>query len=427
MKKILLTALLAFIITGADARPKKKDRIENIYLPEFFITDSATIKIENFDDITRSQQRNIEDRKIYYNPENYGISLLLYSDNIRRFYWRDISNAFIPNALSYDKNDIKIVINNKYDKDKIYSGYVLRDKNGTVIDTVLTNYRYRGFNNRLKNNIIMSQYVTEQLDSLKGIVKEETDKRYTLLLRCQEAERKEIQRIHEKDSINRVRREEQLRLQEEARAREAAEENARVFASRVAELTTHFHAPTSQVQTKSYTSALGATITYSYYMENGMEVRHGKYTAKINYDYTYIDGERWTGYELFECNYRNGIMHGNYKYDRQITKRYNGINRPFNLTINVNVWNSFIDGQFNFTNGEFRYQGHATHGILDNITITRLSDSKSVSASSDPDGDRSTPVELATKTFPAINNQYIIIPRYGVPTENLRVPYLIFK
>ena len=104
MKKILLTALLAFIITGADARPKKKDRIENIYLPEFFITDSATIKIENFDDITRSQQRNIEDRKIYYNPENYGISLLLYSDNIRRFYWRDISNAFIPNALSYDKN-----------------------------------------------------------------------------------------------------------------------------------------------------------------------------------------------------------------------------------------------------------------------------------------------------------------------------------
>ena len=181
MKKILLTALLAFIITGADARPKKKDRIENIYLPEFFITDSATIKIENFDDITRSQQRNIEDRKIYYNPENYGISLLLYSDNIRRFYWRDISNAFIPNALSYDKNDIKIVINNKYDKDKIYSGYVLRDKNGTVIDTVLTNYRYRGFNNRLKNNIIMSQYVTEQLDSIKEKEKVNTIRNIALL------------------------------------------------------------------------------------------------------------------------------------------------------------------------------------------------------------------------------------------------------
>lgn len=130
-------------------------------------------------------------------------------------------------------------------------------------------------------------------------------------------------------------------------------------------------------------------------MKDGEEVKHGKYSAKHNYnDYRWWSGwgEGWiylNGYESFECEYRNGVMHGNWHYRRNLTKNSTfGNERNWKLDIRVNLYCGRLDGNFNIQNESFIYKGSASKGILSEMTITKFDNSHSITVRSNPDGDR---------------------------------------
>lgn len=269
-------------------------------------------------------------------------------------------------------------------------------------------------------------------------IRQELTDRITRVIAKRDAER-ERKRIadeeyrREREIRDSIKRAEDAYYAELNRKNEAKWEQEK-WQNRTDRLTLQFYQPTSEVQTKAFTNDKGVNITYSYYMKDGEEVLHGKYTARHIYkDYKFWAGGSYgfiylNGIETFECTYKNGVMHGQYRYSRDV-KQDSTFGNEHNLkhTIALNMWNGFLDGSFDFVADEFRYVGRANHGILEQITVTKLSNSHSQDFKSNMNGDRAKPLIL---TFNGEFSQAFYgteVAYFGltVPKQAIPMPYVL--
>lgn len=354
-------------------RIKKEDRVENVYLPKFTANNVSKFK------------------------EKWG---------------------HIENSLEYTKDDIKfIIIRGNDTKSKLvnyhytnaqYGGYVIRDEQNNIIDTVLTHtYVHDGISrfvqSELKEKISMSEYVAEKLQEQQDYVDSETLRLSDILERSQIVDKRELDARREaerarfvSDSIKRAEDEYYRKLNEENKQRAELEK----FQERLAKVNFQFYEPTSEIKQKTYTNKVGATVSYSFYMKDGKEVRHGKFSIKgvfndyMFYTNTHHGYAHVTGTESYECTYRNGLIHGKVVYKRDLkydTTFHSAGDRADKVSVSFDVYKNFLDGEFDFQNGGVRITGNAHNGFLGKITFTNFSDSDSATVESAVDGDASKP------------------------------------
>lgn len=387
---------------------KKADRVENVYLPKFTVVNISAFSVIGNDRISNSL---------------------------------DFTEADIKFKISRSDDTRPVLLGTKYTNAK-YSGYTVRDNSGSIIDTILTHtYVHDGISKYIKtklaNNISMNAYIADKLREQQEYIDLETKRLSDVLAKSRKIDSKYLAEQRERGRAKFV--SDSLRKIEDERIRKLNEQNAKQqeldkWKYRTDRLTANFYVPTSEIRTKTYETKLGAIVTYSYYMKDGEEVLHGKYTAKHIYkDYkfwgTWVNGFIYlNGIETFECTYKNGVMHGQYKYSRDVKQESTfGNEHDFKHSITLNIWNGFLDGQFDFVADEFRYVGRANHGILEHITVTKISNSHSQSFKSNMNGDRTKPLILSfngefSQAFYGTEIAYFGLT---VPKQTIPMPYVL--
>lgn len=388
-------------------RVPKEDRIERLYLPAFEIVDSSKFDTERIP-----------------SHMSYAESVKYTTDDIRFGLKRKRSSSQMLIGYYWGTGE--------------YLGHVVRDDTGKIIDTLVTGaYHYDGMGKITHSDIepiSMSEYIAGEHAKFTDKLKKLYDDAVYHLNYLHEQYADSLARARREfvqDSIDKERAAYYARLNaEQERQWKEDERNARI-----ASITPDFHQPDSPIKTKSFTNSYGAKITYSYYMKDGEEVKHGKYSAKHNYnDYRWWSGwgEGWiylNGYESFECEYRNGVMHGNWHYSRNLTKNSTfGNDRNWKLDIRVNLYCGRLDGNFNIQNESFIYKGSASKGILSEMTITKFDNSHSITVRSNPDGDR-TDLKILVIHDDELHNAVLYgeLPfiRITCPVTAPKIPYII--
>ncbi len=128
-----------------------------------------------------------------------------------------------------------------------------------------------------------------------------------------------------------------------------------------------------ELSTKKATNEYGAEITYTYYIENGKEVKHGTYTCVANLDHvTYKPGKYpyeasydLTGTESISVDYRRGIIHGRiiYDCDLEIVNNRNNAARHETEHYVHYLYKGRLDGDINFVTRGFSYKGYSLGSI----------------------------------------------------------------
>jgi len=133
-----------------------------------------------------------------------------------------------------------------------------------------------------------------------------------------------------------------------------------------------------ELLTKKETNEYGAEITYTYYIENGKEVKHGTYTCIANLNHvTYRPNIRQASYDLtgaesVTIDYRRGIIHGRiiYDCDLEIINNHNNSKRHETEHFVHYVYKGRLDGDINLVTRGFSYKGYALGSIARKLSAT---------------------------------------------------------
>lgn len=308
---------------------------------------------------------------------------------------KEQKNGKFPFSIHiYNEDDIKLSIKESDFSHKIKC--VTLSENNVIIDTLVvseTYFSYRKWENnravdyydsrKIKPQISYSKYRENYLQS-NGSYKnaqrtiEQLTKKYTNALKQAKQDFIEYERQQNEEEERRIREEKERKIREEKERQEAIErEKLQKEAERKRILGNYefeFFEPTSPIKTKTYTNYQGAQISYQYYInESGYETYHGKFTMTMNFKNQryWVGGNigfiTVNGIETVTYYYKNGIVHGNFSYKRNLKTKstYNTLNSILNQTYNFPIYKNFISGNFNFEHKGIKYHGKAINGILE--------------------------------------------------------------
>jgi hypothetical protein len=298
-------------------------------------------------------------------------------------------NMLVSDIDSYSEANINVSIFES-ERNAYVMAYTLSENN-VIIDTLVTEFNlYNGFEWLTKKikpeqsySVYKEAYLANNGEYQKAIKESAAliNKHKESYAKAVESKRiidqrnkemAEIKRIN--DSIRNEELAERRRIAEEEMEQAAASRENQERRRMLGDYEYEFTEPTSPIKTKTFTNNFGAKVSYQYYInENGYEVYHGKYTETMNFkDHKYyangsIGFITVNGTETITYHYRNGIVHGNLSYSRNLTttSTFNTANAKLKQSYNFNVYKGFISENFKFEYNGITYTGKATNGILD--------------------------------------------------------------
>lgn len=255
--------------------------------------------------------------------------------------------------------DIKVYIATKIKMQSANGAQTWVCKYGANLDTLITAIKVNDFMmgerviETFADGIRISEYIADNYTA----VKKQVDDKIAMYT----------------DKLTELRKNEPWIDKEKQKAEELAALEREQRYRLIGDIEYEFTEPIGPIQTKLITNALGAKVTYQYYVnESGYEVMHGKYSISAIYqDYKYWDGgaKGWVYYngtETLTYHYRNGILHGKVVYQSNVKETSTfGNPRDRSNSYNFDIYKGFLTGGFNFSYNGITYTGKAVNGILE--------------------------------------------------------------